>query len=63
MFLQIANAYIRVYEAIDAKSSLKFDVILHCIYISPMTVNSLRYMYTILPKIGQECDGFFVKNF
>ena len=26
MFLQIANAYMRVYEAIDAKSSLKFDI-------------------------------------
>ena len=26
MFLQIANAYIRVYEAIDAKSSFKFDI-------------------------------------
>ena len=26
MFLQIANAYMRVYQAIDAKSSLKFDI-------------------------------------
>ena len=26
MYLQIANAYMRVNEAIDAKSSLKFDI-------------------------------------
>ena len=50
MFLQIANAYIRVYEAIEAKKFLK--VWYQIIYISQMTVNSLRYMYTKLPKIG-----------
>ena len=26
-FLQIANAYIRVYEAIGTQSSLKFDIL------------------------------------
>ena len=28
-----------------------------------MTVNSLRYMYTILPKIGKNVTGFCVEFF